>query len=87
MAMNEETAYKDPAAAQLREVERALHLWMIPNKQEGSKFLVTCTIDLSSKNLTKLPNFSCVLMTGNFYCYDNSLSSLEGSPASVSGGF
>jgi hypothetical protein len=43
-------------------------------------------VDLSYKNLTKLPfNFGYVL--GYFHCYGNELTSLEGAPRSVGRGF
>jgi hypothetical protein len=43
-------------------------------------------VDLSRKGLTKLPlNFGKV--TGYFYCYNNKLTTLEGSPISVGGYF
>jgi hypothetical protein len=43
-------------------------------------------VDLSNKGLTELPlKFRNV--TGYFYCYDNKLTSLEGSPQSVGGRF
>jgi hypothetical protein len=43
-------------------------------------------VDLSSKNLTELP-FKFRKVTGNFNCYNNQLTSLNGCPASVDGDF
>lgn len=44
------------------------------------------SVNLHSLSLTKLPlNFGIV--TGTFYCYNNQLTSLEGSPREVGGGF
>jgi hypothetical protein len=43
-------------------------------------------VNLSSQKLTRLPlRFSKVI--GDFYCYNNQLTSLEGSPSSVGGDF
>jgi len=45
-------------------------------------------LDLSSMNLTKLPEvLKYVDVGGNFYCYNNKLTSLEGAPKSVGGNF
>jgi hypothetical protein len=43
-------------------------------------------VDLSYKNLTKLP-FSFGYVRGYFHCYGNELTSLEGAPKSVGRGF
>ena len=44
------------------------------------------SVNLSHKNLNRLPlKFGKV--SGNFYCYNNQLTTLEGCPTSVGGGF
>ena len=53
--------------------------------QDGSVD-VNGTVNLSRKGLTRLPlKFGRV--SGRFYCYDNKLTNLEGSPSSVRGDF
>ena len=45
-------------------------------------------LDLHSMNLTKLPEvLKYVDVGGNFYCYNNKLTSLQGAPKSVGGSF
>ena len=52
----------------------------------GKTVKVTGDVDLSELCLTKIPiNFTEV--GGNFWCYDNELSSLEGTPRIVGGRF
>ncbi len=43
-------------------------------------------VDLSNKNLSKIP-FKFRNVSGGFYCCGNQLTSLEGAPKSVGGGF
>ena len=42
---------------------------------------------LNDRNLTKLPNLSDIIVTGDFYCHNNELTSLEGAPKEVRGEF
>ena len=44
------------------------------------------SVNLSRKKLTKIP-FNFGKVSGDFYCYNNQLTSLEGSPNTVGGGF
>ena len=53
---------------------------------EDKSIDVSRSVNLASKNLTKLPlKFKNV--SGNFYCYDNNLTTLEGAPETVDGYF
>ena len=74
--------------ASIAEAERALlqHGVMYVHQADGTLF-VPGDLDLSSKQLFKLPNLSAVHVAGNFYCYNNFLTSLEGAPHSVGRGF
>jgi hypothetical protein len=45
------------------------------------------SVDLSKQKLTSFEGIQFGVVTGNFYCYDNKLTSLEGSPKKISGGF
>ena len=44
-------------------------------------------LDLSRMGLTELPDLSAVTVTGDFICYSNQLTSLQGAPQSVGGKF
>ena len=45
-------------------------------------------LDLSNMNLTKLPDIlKDITVRGNFYCYNNKLTSLENCPKTVGGNF
>ena len=46
-----------------------------------------CNVDLSKRDLTELPDFSRVVVNGNFNCGVNKLDSLEGAPREVAGYF
>lgn len=56
-------------------------------EQEDGTLLVRGDLDLSGKQLSKLPPLQPVRVEGNFYCYNNYLSSLEGAPHAVGRGF
>ena len=43
-------------------------------------------VDISNKNLTKLP-LKFNIVSGFFFCFNNKLTTLEGSPKEISGGF
>ncbi|GAB5388544.1 MAG: hypothetical protein Alpg2KO_15120 [Alphaproteobacteria bacterium] len=57
------------------------------DKQPGGGYRVKGDLDLSGMALSKLPNLSNVVVEGNFDCSGNVLTSLEGSPQSVSGSY
>jgi hypothetical protein len=44
-------------------------------------------IDISNQQLTKLPNWMHLIVKGDFDCYSNNLTSLEGAPKEVGGNF
>ena len=50
-------------------------------------FVIKADLDLSDIGLTELPDLSEVVVKGDFYCSDNQLTSLEGSPQKVDGDF
>lgn len=56
-------------------------------RQGDGRLLVQGNIDIANRKLTELPDLSCVIVAGNFYCQDNELTSLKGAPAEVRGGF
>jgi hypothetical protein len=56
-------------------------------RQSDGRLLVQGNIDLAHRGLMELPDLSCVIVTGNFYCQDNLLTSLKGAPSEVRGGF
>jgi len=64
--------------------------------EEIKNFILSCCdenkvfdgdIDLSDLALEKLPDLSDIIVTGNFECYYNNLTSLNGSPKEVGGDF
>ena len=50
-------------------------------------YVIDGDVDLGKRNLTKLPDFSNVVVGGNFCCDNGILTSLEGSPKEVKGYF
>ena len=50
-------------------------------------FVLDCDVDLSKRDLTELPDFSRVVINGDFYCHCNQLKTLEGAPREVGGTF
>ena len=67
-------------SASVEEINRALKV--LP---EG--FELNCDVDLRKRDLTELPDFSRVVVNGNFNCGGNQLDSLEGAPREVAGDF
>lgn len=53
------------------------------SRQPDGTIFVPCDIDLSNRGLTKLPDLSSVVCGGNFYCFGNKLTTLEGMPCEV----
>jgi len=69
-------------------VETTLHkLGCAFERQPDGTLLVEGSIDLAGNGLTQLPELSSVILTGNFLCYNNQLTSLKGAPQSVGGNF
>ena len=50
-------------------------------------FVLDCDVDLGGRGLKKLPDFSRVVVNGQFACQYNQLTSLEGAPSKVGGYF
>lgn len=75
-----------PATA---EAERALKSWKIKytKTHDGKMLIVEGDIDISGKGLKKLPDLSCVIVTGSFNCDRNFLETLKGSPNIVGKNF
>ncbi len=44
-------------------------------------------LNILNQNLKKLPDLTMVIVKGNFWCYGNQLTTLDGSPQNVSGSF
>ncbi len=57
-------------------------LKILPEKHE-----IYCNVDLSKRDLTELPDFSRVIVMGDFDCSYNQLTTLNGSPSEISGDF
>jgi hypothetical protein len=49
--------------------------------------IIEGNVDLANLTLTELPDLSDVIVTGDFRCYRNLLTSLVGSPREVKGSF
>jgi hypothetical protein len=70
------------------EAEKFLNEWRYQFvRQDDGRLLVPGNLDIARRNLRELPDLSCVIVCGNFYCQDNLLTSLKGAPAEVRGGF
>ena len=84
-------AKKRPAKAfndAVSPAEQALIDWGVDYKlQAGGVIYVPGDIDIRSRNLSRLPDLSRVVVQGNFDCSHNQLVSLKGSPRDVHGNF
>ena len=60
-------------------------VWNLNDLPDG--FVIKGDLDLSDKELEKLPDLSKVTVEGNFNCDNNFLTSLEGAPKEVGGSF
>ena len=67
-------------SASVEEINRALKV--LPDGYE-----LNCCVDLSKRDLTELPDFSRVVIKGDFYCEENQIDSLERAPREVTGDF
>ena len=56
-------------------------------KRSDGMLVVSGNIDVARRGITQLPDLSRIVVTGNFYCQNNHLTSLKGAPAEVLGGF
>lgn len=74
--------------ASLSEAEQALQVWGIKyeKKPDGSLF-VPGDLDISGRNLIRLPDLTKVTVAGSFCCSDNHLASLEHAPVTVGRNF
>lgn len=78
----------NPAPQSTAAAEKFLNDSLIPfQKQSDGTLVVDTHINLSSRNLTELPDLSCVTVRGNFECSSNPLTSLKGAPKQVDGAF
>ncbi len=53
------------------------------NLPKGKKMVLNGDLDVSGMELTELPDFSSLIVKGNFFCNNNKLRSLHGSPQQV----
>lgn len=61
--------------------EQALQEWGFDyRKMKDGSFFVAGNMNISGKHLKALPDFSNVVLEGNFSCLDNDLTSLKGAP-------
>ncbi len=77
---NSEKATNFFKTASIEEINKVLKI--LP---DGYK--LDCDVDLRGIDLTKLPDFSRVVINGDFYCHCNQLKTLEGAPREVGGTF
>lgn len=76
------------AASPLSEAEQALMKWGVEYKKNPDGTLVVYgALDISDRELTRLPDLSSVSVMGLFSCSNNYLTSLEGSPRYVGGSY
>ncbi|MEZ0223072.1 MAG: hypothetical protein ACAH83_00835 [Alphaproteobacteria bacterium] len=76
------------AASPLSEAEQALTRWGVEYKRNPDGTLVVYgALDISNRDLTRLPDLSSVSVLGLFSCSNNFLTSLEGSPRYVEGSY
>lgn len=77
-----------PIPTPITEAEKALTSWNVRySVQPDGMIIVEGDLDIMHKELTRLPDLSKVIVKGSFYCNNNALSSLLGSPARVEGGY
>jgi hypothetical protein len=70
------------------EAEKAMTSWGIAyEKEPDGKIRVRGNLDVAGHELTALPDFSDVVVEGDFCCGYNLLTSLKGSPRVVGGSF
>ncbi len=69
-----------------RKLFRDLNIYYMEDMTTG-KITIEGDLDLRNKGLDKLPDLSNVIVQGDFDCSDNNLTSLEGSPKTVTGSF
>lgn len=80
-AFNTVAATEDPS-------ETALKRWNVKyTKRADGRLLVESTLDVRDRDLKELPDLSNVVVQGDFLFSMNDLTSLKGSPYSVSGDF
>ena len=61
--------------------EQNLKSWGIEYyKQKDGLLVVPGNLNISNRDLTELPDFSTVVVKGNFSCLHNKLTSLKGAP-------
>lgn len=61
--------------------EQNLKSWGVEYyKQKDGLLVVPGNLNLSNRDLTELPDFSSVVIKGNFSCMHNNLTSLKGAP-------
>ena len=80
IGFDKEKAEKFFKSASVEEINQVLKI--LP---DGYK--LDCDVDLRGIDLTKLPDFSRVVINGDFYCHCNQLKTLEGAPREVGGTF
>lgn len=70
----------------MSEAEQALRAWRIKYKTmlDGT-IVVPGDLNISKKELIKLPDLTNVIVEGDFYCSYNNLTSLQGAPKIVKG--
>ena len=66
--------------ASVEEINKVLRV--LPDGYE-----LDCDVDLSKRGLTELPDFSKIIVGGNFLCDNNQLTTLRGAPRKVGGEF
>jgi hypothetical protein len=79
---------RDNFNAKAAEAEQVLEgLGVAFERRPDGVLFVPGNLDLSRRDLTALPDLSRVEVGGTFWCSDNALTSLRGSPSKVGGSF
>jgi hypothetical protein len=77
------------SASSLEQAEKLLEKEHYHNyqKRADGTIVLQGNLDISHRGYHELPDLSCVIVTGSFYCQDNFLTSLKGAPREVQDGF
>ncbi len=80
LSLNKEKANLFFKEASVENINKFLNI--LPNGHE-----LGCNVDLRGRDLTELPDFSKIIVGGNFLCDNNQLTTLRGAPREVKGSF
>jgi hypothetical protein len=80
---------------QFKKLDARQHAAMMTLNKLGVKYVISAQgevvvpghIKLDQRGLTELPDLSCVIVRGGFFCHSNKLTSLKGAPKAVGENF